>query len=428
MRNVVNVTLSSCLYALIVSGCSASGAQQGTGGYGATLGTGGATGSSCATGLTLCNGTCVGLTSDSNNCGQCGSICQTGTVCSSGTCQSSCGTGLTLCGQSCANLASDATHCGSCSTTCPTLSNCSNSQCQAVATGGSPGAGGATSQGATANSTGGSNNATGGMPATGGVPATGGAPVIATDCTEVATGNGVFTKSFQNTTVGGIAGTTKNYVITANWWHQFVNQTVAYNGNSYTIGGTASSSPDTSPSGFPSIFIGNYGNSGTSTGSNLPKPVTSLTTIPTYLASNASSTSGQFNVTYDVWFNPNGTVDTTNGNPGTGGYYLMVWLFQPTGFQPRGASISGQAQSISGVSGSWRVWSDGQNGSQPPCVSYVAATNIDSLDFDLNDFIKDARNRGYISSSQQLALIFGGTEIWNGAVGLQIQRFCAIVN
>lgn len=422
MRNVVTVTLSSCLYALIISGCSASGAAtQGVGGMAAT----GGSGNTCATGLSSCNSVCVGVSSDSNNCGQCGKICS-GAVCSNGSCQNTCDTGLTPCGQSCANLASDAVHCGDCNTACPAGSpGCVNSVCQPVVvtgTGGATGAGGATGTKAT-----GGANATGGAKATGGVAATGGAPIPVTNCTEVAVNGGSLTSAYQHTTVS-VTGANKNYVITSNWWHQFVNQTIAYNGNSYTIGGTASNSGDTSPSGFPSMFIGNYGNTGNSTGSNLPKPVTQLTTIPTYLASNASATSGQFNITYDVWFNPSGTVDTQNGNPGSGGYFLMVWLYQPSGYQPRGASISGQAFTVSGVSGSWRIWTDGQNGSQPPCVSYVAATNIDSLSFDLNAFIKDAMSRGYISQQQQLALIFGGTEIWKGGVGLQVQRFCAIVN
>jgi hypothetical protein len=291
-----------------------------------------------------------------------------------------------------------------------------------AATGGSKATGGAATGGSKA--TGGA--ATGGSKATGGA-ATGGTSVAAVDCSDVATNTGTLSSAFQHAAVS-LSGNTKSYIVTSNWWNQFGGQTVAYNGNSYTIGGTASSSGNTNPSGFPSIFIGNYGNNGNSVGSNLPKKVTELTTIPTLLDSNASATSGEFNVTYDVWFNPNGTVDTTAGSPGSGGYFLMVWLFQPTGAQPRGQPISAQAYPIAGVTGNWRVWTDGQNGSQPPCVSYVAATNVDTLSFDLNAFIKDARQRGYISDQQQLALIFGGAEIWKGGTGLQIKRFCAIVN
>jgi len=382
MRNVGAFTIGSCVSALIIIGCSASGAV--------TSGTG-------------------------------------------GTSSNVCGSGLVLCGQSCADLTSDSTHCGDCSVTCPSGSPvCRNSACQSgtPGTGGSPGTG-TGGQGAGGGNVTGGAKATGGARPTGGA-ATGGSPIVASDCTDVAVNGGTLTGRYDHTTVS-VPGSNpnKNYVITTNWWNQFSSQTVAYTGNAFTLGGTGSNSTNTSPSGFPTIFIGNYGSTGNSTGSNLPKPVTQLTTIPTFLDSNASSigsSSNQFNITYDVWFNPNGTVDTQNGNPGTGGYFLMVWLYQPSGYQPRGASISGQAFNITGVSGSWRIWTDGQNGSQPPCVSYVAATNIDSLSFDLNAFIKDARSRGYISDQQQLALIFGGSEVWKGSAGLQIKRFCAIVN
>lgn len=40
----------------------------------------------CPTSKTLCNGTCVDVTSDAHNCGTCGYICDNGGFCSNGKC------------------------------------------------------------------------------------------------------------------------------------------------------------------------------------------------------------------------------------------------------------------------------------------------------------------------------------------------------
>ncbi len=44
----------------------------------------------CPTGTTLCNGNCVDLQSDANNCGQCGNTCPSDQSCVSGTCSNFC--------------------------------------------------------------------------------------------------------------------------------------------------------------------------------------------------------------------------------------------------------------------------------------------------------------------------------------------------
>jgi hypothetical protein len=170
------------------------------------------------------------------------------------------------------------------------------------------------------------------------------------------------------------------------------------------------------------VFIGsNFGRS--TSGSNLPKAVTTLTEVST--SWRWSSAAGEFNAAYDVWFSSGGGGD--GGTPSGG--YLMVWLHDPPSAQPLGnpagpASISGRT---------WNVWvcnsSTGCNQNGVPVVSYVATSTVSELSFDLAEFIRDAvENRpGTISNGWYLTNIFAGFEIWSGGVGLRTENFCALV-
>ena len=85
------------------------------------------TDSSCAGSLTSCDGACFDLTSDLNNCGQCGNQCAGNQACQSGTC--GCPGGQTLCGSFCTVTASDPDNCGTCGNVCGNGGTCQNSQC-----------------------------------------------------------------------------------------------------------------------------------------------------------------------------------------------------------------------------------------------------------------------------------------------------------
>jgi hypothetical protein len=101
-------------------------------------------------------------------------------------------------------------------------------------------------------------------------------------------------------------------------------------------------------------------------------------------------------------------------------------MFKPTDRQPRGSDSGHLDQTIAGVSGTWNVWVDTTN---PPCVSYVSTTPLDGLEFDLDDFIKDAVAKSYgLTSSMYLSIVFGGFEIWGESDGIQLSQFCATVN
>jgi cellulose 1,4-beta-cellobiosidase len=149
--------------------------------------------------------------------------------------------------------------------------------------------------------------------------------------------------------------------------------------------------------------------------------------VPTVFSTNASSLDrSNLNAAYDVWFTANGTALTASqSTPGAGGAYLMVWLFKPSGRQPRG-SATVTSHAVSGVPGTWTVWIDNTD---PPCISYVSTGSLDALSFDLNYFIKDSVNNGYgLTSSMYLNIVFAGFEIWGGGNGLQTKQFCATVN
>jgi hypothetical protein len=89
-----------------------------------------------ASGFTECGGTCVDLLTDVHNCGSCAKACSAGWWCSNGTCGTDCGGGpATLCSgvdggsQYCANLNVDNANCGQCGRACSPGSVCSGGQC-----------------------------------------------------------------------------------------------------------------------------------------------------------------------------------------------------------------------------------------------------------------------------------------------------------
>ena len=281
-----------------------------------------------------------------------------------------------------------------------------------------------------------STQATGGS-SSGGQSGTGGTSGSNADCTDTATAQGTLSKQYTGAMIP-VTGSTKTYYLSTNWWHLYSAQTESYSGLSFTIADPQKSSvpsSDGNPMGFPTLFIGSYSGNST-TGSNLPKQVSSLTSVPTVFSTNAlEKDTSNFNATYDVWFTSSGTaLNRMASSPGAGGAYLMVWMFKPKDRQPRGGlgpgtggSPTRAALTVDGVSGTWDVWID--SASDPPCISYVSTTPLDGLAFDLNKFIQDSVTNQYgIKSSMYLSLVFAGFEVWGGGDGLQLKQFCANVN
>jgi hypothetical protein len=261
------------------------------------------------------------------------------------------------------------------------------------------------------------------LPGSGGTTVT--IPPASPNCTDVSSASASLTQQGSATTIA-VAGLDKQYVAQANWWHLFKQQTIAVDGLAFTVANpTGAASSDNNPMGYPSLFIGSYAGRNTK-GSNLPKQVSSLTTVNTVFSTNVSTMgTSNYNAAYDVWFTASGApLPATQYSPGPGGAYLMVWLFNPVDRQPRGAEAYAR-HPVSGVPGAWDVWIDRTD---PLCISYVSTSVLDKLDFDLNAFIQDAVvNRYGITSSMYLSIVFAGFEIWGGGNGLQAKAFCADV-
>jgi hypothetical protein len=306
-------------------------------------------------------------------------------------------------------------------------------------TGGSA-VGGATS--ANGGSTTGGGSAAGGATSANGGSATGGGAGTANggasvDCTDASTFTKDLTLRYDGADIP-VTGSTKTYRATTNWWHKFTDQKVSVNQIGFTIGNPSNVSSDASdgnPIGFPSIFIGSYSGA-TTVGSNLPKLVSELKSVPTVFSSNAGAPidTSNLNATYDVWFTKTGTpLSKLQSSPGTGGAYLMVWMFKPSDRRPRGGAPSAGdnvanhlAHVVDGVAGTWDVWIDTTD---PLCISYVSTSPLTSLSFDLNKFIRDSVTNNYgVTDAMYLSIVFAGFEIWSGGDGLNLKQFCAAVN
>ncbi|MCP3100577.1 hypothetical protein LZ198_17035 [Myxococcus sp. K15C18031901] len=83
----------------------------------------------CRAGTQSCGGACVDTASDVAHCGACGLACAAGQVCEAGRCQEGCSDGLLRCAGACVDAGSDVLHCGACGNACPDVQSCHAGRC-----------------------------------------------------------------------------------------------------------------------------------------------------------------------------------------------------------------------------------------------------------------------------------------------------------
>jgi hypothetical protein len=239
--------------------------------------------------------------------------------------------------------------------------------------------------------------------------------------------SGALSGSITNLTGWEYVNTNRSYIVQNNAWHPSpgTQHALSYNGRSFEITQqTGSWETNQAPVSYPSLFIGS--NNGRATqSSNLPRRVGDLLSVATGW-SWSGNPSGQYNAAYDVWFSENEAGDQGAATRS----FLMVWLHRTTWPQPE--SETGTSSGVARIARhDWDVWY-GRNVEGRPVISYVARTAINSLEFDLNQFIAHAKSPqgrpAEFHDNLYLTNVFAGFEIWSGGQGLRTNNFCAVVN
>jgi hypothetical protein len=225
----------------------------------------------------------------------------------------------------------------------------------------------------------------------------------------------------------------KDYIIQNNNWGApaSTNQTISYVDNSFTITAETGGSPGNGvPASFPSIYIGNNGDTAngsfsTKGNDNLPRQISAGTFTSTAAYNRAS---GDYNAAYDIWV---GSAQPTSAYDDALSGFVMIWMYKPGSRQPIGTNMT--TKTIDGQS--YQVWAGPRRDTATdnrPVISYVATSTTMSRTFNLKAFLTDAATNygGYsVPSSWYVTDIFFGFEIWGGGGtnGLSVTNFTASV-
>ncbi|MGL5809068.1 MAG: GH12 family glycosyl hydrolase domain-containing protein, partial [Nocardioides sp.] len=198
-------------------------------------------------------------------------------------------------------------------------------------------------------------------------------------------------------------------------WNADVGQCITPKDGGYTYVSGYHDKTSGGPGSYPSVYEGcHFGNC--SSGSELPIKVRDVESL-TSSADATLPTSGEWNFSYDVWFDadPRQTGQST-------GTELMIWPAHSGGTGPAGSKVADiQIDDVT-----WQV-SIGEiynNDTSWKIISYVRAEPSSSADLDLMPFLADAQRRGQVDPSHYIISAMAGMEIWKGEpIGSGVSNF-----
>jgi len=200
-----------------------------------------------------------------------------------------------------------------------------------------------------------------------------------------------------------------NYFFMANGWGpKFQSHSISWNGTSFKVENMLGTQGDNyEPASYPTVFCGAYSDS-VSGQCGLPAALDQLTSLRTGWSWRGNGSEGEYNAAYDIWLGNGTTTDTLSA-------YLMVWYRDPPGQQPGGTRTVIGAE-VANVPGLWNIWTGAVF--NRPYLAYVRAEGGDTLamEFDVLDFVRDAKARQLNLPGTQLLSVAVGFEIWNGPV------------
>ena len=210
---------------------------------------------------------------------------------------------------------------------------------------------------------------------------------------------------------GSTASPDGRYIVQNNRWGSTTQQCITVTNGGFTLSTSNADVPTNgAPASYPSIYWGcHYGNCTPGF-----SPVQASSAAFGGISTNVSMTypgSGQWNASYDLWFDP--TPRTTGQNTGA---EIMVWLNRAGAPQPVGSRVG----TVSLAGGTWDVWfgNIGWN-----VVSYVRTSPVGSISYPVSTFYGDAVARGYAQRSWYLTSIQAGFEPWTNGTGLAVTGF-----
>ncbi|GGQ55382.1 GH12 family glycosyl hydrolase domain-containing protein [Streptomyces asoensis] len=216
-------------------------------------------------------------------------------------------------------------------------------------------------------------------------------------------------EEFGSTTIQG------RYVVQNNRWGTSATQCISVTNSGFRITQADGSVPTNgAPKSYPSVFNGcHYTNC--SPGTNLPARLSSIASAPSGIS--YSYVSGAvYDAAYDIWLDPTPRTDGVNRTE------IMIWFNRVGSVQPVGSPVG--SATVGGRQ--WQVWS-GNNGGND-VLSFVAPSTIDSWNFDVMDFVRQAVSRGLAQNSWYLTSIQAGFEPWQNGAGLAVNSFSSTVN